>query len=111
DDGTIEWPPIDTSCDSYVNWRDNHCFGSWGGTEYDWMQFYWNMQAGNGIKISMYELFDVYRGACSGGSCSGESVSWTELQDSAAVEFGLGSSKYNAFVAAGDAAGVDTTEF
>ncbi len=111
DNGTVTVPPVDTSCGNYVNWRDEHCFGSWGGTEYDWMQFFWNLEAGTGTTVSMYELFDMYRGACTNDWCSGESVSWEELASSAAAEFGGGSAKYNAVIAAGDAAGVDTTQF
>jgi hypothetical protein len=111
DNGTISQPPFNTSCSAYVNWRDNHCFDDQGATEYDWMQFLWNLHAVGSYKYSMHEIYEVYRGACSDDDCAGEAPEWPALEASAAAYFGVGSNKHSKLVTAGNAAGVDTTHF
>jgi hypothetical protein len=110
DDGDVLQPPVNTSCSSYVNWRDNHCYSSWGGTEYDWLQFMWNLAIGS-YKYSMHDIYEVYRGACTDGYCNSESPGWAALEASAAALFGQNSAKHLKFVNAGDAAGVDDSKF
>lgn len=113
DNATVSQPPINTSCSTYVNWRDNHCFDDQGGTEYDWMQFLWNLHAVGTYKYSMHEIFEVYRGACSGSDCSDDTwgPEWAALQSSASTYFGAGTGKHSKFITAGDAAGVDADHF
>jgi|GEM_PF-2321909 len=108
DDGSVEQPPYKVSCDSNVNWRDNHCFGSWGGTEYDWLQFFWNLHAVGSYKYSTLDIFNAYENAC-GGSCSGEWISWSELSNGAANLFS--NAKHAVLLADGDVTGVDGDKF
>lgn len=111
DDGSVKQPPFNASCASFVNWRDNHCFSHNGGTEYDWLQFLWNVHAVGSNKLSMHEIFEVYRGACSDEWCGGEAPEWPAIEASAAAYFGAGSAKHGKVVAAGNSAGVDATKF
>lgn len=104
-------PPFNASCSTFVNWRDNHCFHGQAGTEYDWMQFLWNLHAVGNTKLSIHEIYEVYRGACTDENCSGEAPEWPALEASAAAYFGAGTAKLTKFVTTADAAGVDDTEF
>ena len=108
DRGLVIQPPVNVSCSDYVGWRDDHCSPSTnGGTEYDWLQFLWNLHAAGSWKYSMHEIFDVYRGACSGGDCTGEGPQWDDLESSAATLYGTGSAKHLKLVLAGSSASVD----
>jgi hypothetical protein len=111
DNGTVVQPPVNKACATWVNWRDNHCYGSWGGTEYDWMVFLWNLHAVGSYKFSMHDIFEVYRGACTDEFCNSEGPNWAALEASAEAYFGPGSDKWAKFVLAGTAAGVDDSEF
>ena len=111
DDDVVVQPPYEVSCSSFVNWRDNHCFDDEAGVEYDWLQFLWNAHAVGSSKLSVTEIFDVYKGACTGAWCGGENVMWGSLAASAAAKFGNGSAKHLKWIDAGDSAGVDSTQF
>lgn len=110
DDGTVVPPPYSVDCRNPVKWRDSHpgCFFWNAGTEYDWMQFYWNVH-NVGINTSTIDdLFAIYRYACGGALCSSaHDVSWSVLDHAAQGHFGMFDPRYVKFADTGDAFGVD----
>jgi len=36
-------PPVHLDCKEVVMWRDTFCFQAQGATEYDWLNFLWNV--------------------------------------------------------------------
>jgi outer membrane protein assembly factor BamB len=73
----VNKPPYVTSCKQPVRWRNTHCAGpilnptpdpaqqiGMFSTEYDWLGCLWNINTSTANKLSMNQIFDVYRRAC-----------------------------------------------
>jgi hypothetical protein len=107
-------PPNVTDCRTAVQWRDNQCFGATWGTEYDWMQFFWNTNTVGADTSSMQDLFAIYQIACNGSpttKCAGEAVAWDDLLQAAETYHGIGSAKWLVFKDNGDDYSVDHDKF
>lgn len=101
-------PPYNVDCRNPIRWRDNHCFDATAGTEYDWMQFYWNVTNVGMDTITINDLFSIYVGACSPGYCEpGDNVTWSALDNAAVGWLGVANPKYLKFADSGDTFGVD----
>jgi hypothetical protein len=105
--GPTKTPPVNVSCRNPVAWRDHRCPNASFGTEYDWMQFYWNVSTGVNAS-GVTDLYDIYTQAC-GGSCSGVNVTWDDLVGAASTHFGAFDPHALKFLNDGDTCGVDET--
>ncbi len=100
-------PPYEVDCRTAVRWRDNNCFKSARGTEYDWLQFLWNVNTVSTNKISLDGIRAIHEEACNGG-CSDVNVSWSLLRQAAQDHYGsIGNPQYVHFNQSGDNFGVD----
>ena len=54
-------PPVVLDCKNPVKWRDNECFQATSGTEYDWLQFFWNVNAVGSNTSTVDDLYELYR--------------------------------------------------
>ncbi len=123
-------PPVPVSCIDPVRWRNTQCFddtvGSseavtrWG-TEYDYMGFLYSLDTQGGPnRLTMNDLFDVFRAVCRNGVCApfGATVAWDDcvgpncqpgvagLTGGADAAFGADSDQAAQFRRAGSAYGV-----
>jgi len=110
---TVKQPPYKVSCRNAVQWRDNRCFNSTRGTEYDWMQFFWNLNTVSANKLSMGDIEAIHENACGGPDCTLVFVTWATLRQGALTRFGgdLNNLKYQHFVSTGDAFSTDEDQF
>ncbi|MBI4705435.1 MAG: hypothetical protein HY744_30440 [Deltaproteobacteria bacterium] len=100
-------PPYDVGCRNAVKWRDKQCFHAAMGTEYDWMQFYWNVNTVGSNTTSMKNLYAIYKSACGGWCSSEDDVTWEVLRSAAASHYGPSDPKYIRFRDDGDDFSVD----
>ncbi|MBL9027190.1 MAG: hypothetical protein JNL21_33655, partial [Myxococcales bacterium] len=110
--GYIESPPYQVDCRNAVRWRDNKCFKALRGTEYDWMQFFWNVNTVGSNKLSLDDIQDIHLEACN-GSCTSVNVSWSLLRQGALDHFNGDSTnpQFLNFSNRGDDFGVDEDKF
>lgn len=101
-------PPVHIDCKEQVRWRDTFCFAQGMSTEYDWLNFLWNVNTVGSGTSSLTDLFEIWKLANAAG---GSSVSWSHLASAAATHHGSGSAKHNKFLADGDEFGVDGNQF
>ncbi len=105
--GYVESPPYQVDCRNAVRWRDNKCFKAPRGTEYDWMQFFWNVNTVGANKSSLDDIKDIHLEACD-GLCWGKQVSWSLLRGGALDHFGsIQDPRFAQFEQTGDLFGVD----
>lgn len=112
--GPVKAPPVRVSCIDPASWRDRYCGYDKMGTEYDWMQFYWNVSRGlNATGVAA--LYDIYEEAC-GGPCTSDSsgnpvnVTWNMLVLAAISHYGNAlDPRVDKFATVGDTCGVDAT--
>jgi len=63
-----QYPPIPVSASRPALWRNRNCAGTPGlATEFDWMNFYWNVTLPGPFPVTVEQLFAVDR-AASGGA-------------------------------------------
>jgi hypothetical protein len=102
------------SCRSAVRWRDNQCFDATKGTEYDWMQFFWNVNTVTTSKSSLNQISDIHIEAC-GGTCDDSAapdLTWSLLEQGALDYYGDAQDpRYQHWEDTGDATGVDEDQF
>lgn len=96
-------PPVHLDCRTEVRWRDTFCFHSQVSTEYDWLNFLWNVNTVGNNASSMDDLFAIWKIALQSSS----NPSWAIMKSAAGAHFGTSSPKYSRFVAAADDFGVD----
>lgn len=123
-------PPVPVSCIDPVRWRNTQCFDDTIGsgeavtrwsTEYDYMGFLYSLDTqGGASRLTMNDLFDVFRAVCSGGVCAPfvATVAWDDcvgpncqpgvagLTGGADAAFGADSDQAAQFRRAGSAYGV-----
>jgi hypothetical protein len=106
DSGPTELPPIEKLCKAAAKWRNNHCDDRAGGTELDWLQFYWDINT-TGSKVTVHDLFESYQALC-GGKCVGAKPTWDGLL-SGALDYMNSTSdpRFLHMVNSGEAFGVD----
>ena len=80
-------PPIKVDCRNAIRWRDNNCYMAEAGTEYDWMQFLWNVNTVSQNKSSMAALERIYLEARN-GRCSGPNLTWARMRRGAETSYG-----------------------
>lgn len=108
-------PPYQIDCRNAVLWRDNNCFKADRGTEYDWLQFFWNLNTVGSDKLSFDDIEAVFDTAC-GGTCSTGSyevtVTWPLLRQGALDHYGsIQDPRFLYFEQSGDLFGVDEDQF
>ena len=109
--GYVESPPYQVDCRNAVRWRDNKCFKAIRGTEYDWMQFFWNVNTVGANKSSLDDIKDIHLEACD-GLCWGKQVSWSLLRGGSLDHFGSPlDPEFIYFSDSGDVFGVDEDQF
>jgi hypothetical protein len=89
-------PPLWLSVyDSSAGWRwmDQVCPTANGGTELDWLSFYYELNNKTSNSYSYADLKSVYREACGGANCSNTNVTWEMVRSGARSTFGTGSVK------------------
>lgn len=93
-----------------TKWLETNCGSSstiaGKGNEEDWNTFYWRWNNQSPNYSYMSEIFDVYRTACGGSTCSSATVSWAQLDAAAQSYLGFGTPKYSRFSASSSSAGV-----
>lgn len=110
-DQSVSLPPVNTDCKTAVQWRDSFCFYPNVGTEFDWMQFYWNLNTAAVNRIHMQELYAIYAAACPNGNCNGINVTWETLRAGAEAFYGsTNHPKYELFVNYGEQFAVDADQ-
>jgi hypothetical protein len=57
-------PPLPRSCKQPVRWRNNHCAMPQFATEFDWMGFLWNLNTSGANRLSMGDIYNIYRQTC-----------------------------------------------
>ena len=87
-------PPAAVDCREQVKWRNNFCpMGSEGaantervnmGTEYDWMNYFYNLNTTGTLTSTMADIWSIYRASCNpavpSAPCSGSEVlGWATL--------------------------------
>jgi hypothetical protein len=80
--GGDKQPPYKVNCKTAVKWRDNKCFNALRGTEYDWLQFYWNVNTVGVNKVPLDDISEFHTAAC-GGDCTSTFVDWLSLKAAA----------------------------
>jgi hypothetical protein len=116
--GVVKLPPHKVDCQAATRWRDNQCFASDRGTEYDWLQFFWNLNTVGVNKIGLSAIGQFHINACNGYFCDNGpdaiafSVNWPGLRDGALQYYGGNATdpKFLNFLAQSDALGVDETQ-
>jgi hypothetical protein len=77
-------PPTEVSCREAKRWRNTFCgmnkFADFG-TELDWMTFLWNLNVTTTSKLSLQEIYGLYRSACHGDGtapspCRGSGIAY-----------------------------------
>jgi hypothetical protein len=90
---TIYQPPVVVDCREQVQWQENWCDAADTGTEWDWMNFFWEWHSGGGSNPSHATMNDIY-------SIINDVVYWEDVNDGALARFGGDfNAKYNYFVA------------
>jgi len=109
--GVVKQPPYKVNCKAATKWRDNYCFSGSRGTEYDWLQFFWNLNTVSANKLPLGDIGAIHLGSC-GGNCEtlNMGVDWLSLRTAAENHYG-GALQPKAlyFTNTGDAFGVDET--
>ena len=102
-------PPYNADCRSAVKWRDNHCSYALTttGTEYDWLQFFWNVHAVGAGSSTMTDVYAIWKGACGGWCDDGDVMRWEDVRASAQSHFGPTNPGYLKFESDGNDFGVD----
>lgn len=96
-------PPVRLDCREIVKWRDAFCFAPNMSTEYDWMNFLWNVSSVGSNTSTIQELFDIWEVALT----TSNAPTWNQLKSAASIYYGSSSPKYARFVNDGDKFGVD----
>jgi hypothetical protein len=109
-DGTITRPPMGMTCAFPLalnkGWCGPNPQGVDSGVEFDWTNFYWQLQTQTANAFSWGEFNLLYQVACNStcsgdatcnGICSGRHITITNLDTSARTVWGAGSAKYNYF--------------
>jgi hypothetical protein len=105
--GAVHDPPYPVNCKQQVKWMENQCLASNRGVEYDWLEFYYDINTAPAAeKTILPDLWQVYLGAC-GPNCDGADPGWTQVKNSALAYYGGTSAKYSRVVASGNNFGVD----
>lgn len=114
--GAVAQPPVLVDCKNPVRWRDTECWLSGAetfGTEYDWLQFFWNVNTVGANKSTMADLYEVFSSAppCVADDCQSQAVSWSDLEDGAENHFGTNAPQTLNFRSRGDTFGVDESRY
>ena len=115
DSGTVVPAPYRLNCGFPIDWMKTHgCQASDmptdppdGGTEYDWMDFLWTITRPSPDDVSLAELFDVLKHACTGPTCDGDTLTWEEIADAVASSTTLTASQKTNFAFAATLFGVE----
>lgn len=120
--GNIVGPPFNADCRNAVKWRDSFCDDSnvLHGTEWDWLQFLWNVNTVGSNKSAVGELFDIWKRACGtypNACADAYQLLWNhtnqttpDLLAGVEAQYGATNPKYQKFVDDGFAFGVDDQE-
>jgi hypothetical protein len=95
-DGQILAPPLWVSIySSSWNWRwmDTYCASTNGGTELDWLTFYYELNNKTANAFSYADLRSVYRKACGDAACDGDNVDWSAVRSATQTVYGGTSAK------------------
>src|SRR5688572_1380907 len=89
-EGQILAPPVWVSIYNSWNWRwmDNHCGSTNGGTELDWLTFYYELNNKTANAFSYADLRTVYRKACGDAGCDGDDIDWSDLRSATQTVYG-----------------------
>jgi hypothetical protein len=108
DTGPNRSPPNKVNCKTAVKWRDSHCFDPDASTEYDWMQFFWNVNTQSSSKSTLAQLGSIFTTACGGVSCNGVgSINWENFRLSAKSFYGQTDPRYLHLINTANVMGVD----
>lgn len=106
DNGAVVAPPMAKSCFNQVRWLNNHCSTLDRGTEFDWMNFYWRLDAKDGWLPGDFAA--VYQRACGNAFCTSSNiVPWSTLASFVNAQFGPNAAKAVAFSTQGSNFGVN----
>jgi|GEM_PF-2964381 len=100
---TVLFPPVGRDCTAPAQWRNECTQIADTGTEFDWMNFFWEIYE----QSTMDDIFDIYKSACGGVKCYNADLSWQELVAGAEAHYGVADPAFQHFVAAGGANVVD----
>jgi hypothetical protein len=104
-------PPIKIDGRKKYKWMNTLCpqVGAYLGTELDWMGFYFAVHSTTANKYTITQLQSTYLQGCTGGTCTGQKPTWTNLRDATAALYGAGSAKSNHWISRGADYKVDQT--
>jgi hypothetical protein len=98
--GTILQPPVAADCRNQVHWKFSYCDDSQAtGTEWDWMQFFWNLHASCGTSnLTLDDIYDLIYRACGNATCNtADNLTWTSLSNAALVKWSADPVRLNNF--------------
>jgi hypothetical protein len=123
----IALPPLETNCEAGTAWRNVFCPSAlpnddirFLSTELDFLRFFWEVYA-VGPRVTTGELNDIFKSACNATACNGacapcadQAPVWAPTTDASQMSlltgaqlfFGTDSARFDAFVAAANAAGI-----
>jgi len=113
----VTGPPNNIDCRNPVTWRNEHCPDNnvYAGTEYDWLQFLWNLNAVGDNTSTVNDIYEIWKYACGYHpvKCQDEfQLLWNspssavDLQAAANTHF-KGDPRYEKFLGDGAKFGVD----
>jgi hypothetical protein len=105
-------PPLWVSIYSSTwNWRwmDDHCATNNGGTELDWLTFYYELNNKTANALSYADLKSVYMKACGDALCDGDNVEWSGVLSATQTVFGGAAAKTTYLTTQMQEHGVDTS--
>lgn len=110
--GPDQYPPVVVSAfypTATWHWmEDKGCAASNAGTELDWMNFFYEVNAKTANKYSMVDIARAFKDACGGSNCtSATTTTWVALQNAVNARFGASSARALYWAQMGDWHGVN----
>jgi hypothetical protein len=78
--GVVLTPPVAINCQTAVKWMENRgCAAPNRGTEYDWMNFLWDVNAPISGGVTLTRYWQLMRDACGGACGGGGTFTWASF--------------------------------